>query len=69
MRLIGVPLSPGRGRMPKSEIKAERRRQQVAAATEYKKALLRRDGLHRKPSPVRRIDPKTGEVINSDIKG
>jgi hypothetical protein len=35
----------------------------VSKANAVKNAEMRRLGLNRKPSPVRRIDPKTGEVI------
>lgn len=61
---ITVPkLSPAKGRWPKSERKRALRRYQLEAAEAYKDALRRRDGSSGATSPVKRIDPETGEVI------
>lgn len=61
MGIIGVPLSPKKGRWPKSEKKRATRRRALDAATEYKKAINR--GSFGPASKVRRIDPKTGEEL------
>ena len=59
--IIGPPLSPKKGRWPKSEKKRAVRRRQLEAAAEYKKAANR--GSFGPASRVRRIDPKTGEEL------
>ena len=63
MQLKGVPLSPSKGRWPKTEKKRALRRYQLDAASNYREAMQRRDGSSGAASPVRRIDPLTGEVI------
>lgn len=50
-------------RMPKDPKKAARRRAQLKAGGEYKRALKARDGSQGAASKVRRIDPATGLVI------
>jgi hypothetical protein len=63
MLLKGVPLSPAKGRWPKSERKRALRRYLLDAASNYREAMQRRDGSSGAASPVRKIDPVTGEVI------
>ena len=67
MAVIGIPLSPGKGRWPKSEKKRAMRRYQLTAAAEYKKAISR--GSFGAASKVRRIDPATGEEIIDPFSG
>jgi len=52
-----------KGRFPKSPHKKAKRRYQLRAAGEYKKAVERRYGSRGAASPVRRIDPATGKII------
>jgi hypothetical protein len=62
-RIFGVPLAPKKGRWPKSKKKRALLRYQLKAAGEYKKTLRRWcDGSSGAASPVRRIDPVTGEI-------
>ena len=71
-RIFGVPLAHKKGRWPKSKKKRALLRYQLKAAGEYKKTLRRwRDGSSGAASPVRRIDPVTGEiteVINTKVQ-
>jgi hypothetical protein len=62
MGIVGE-LGEPKGRWPKSERKRAIRRRNLKAAAEYKKAIERRDGSSGAASPCKRIDPKTGEVI------
>ena len=55
-RIFGVPLAA------KSEKKRALLRYRLKAASEYKRAMQRRDGSSGAASPVRRIDPVTGEI-------
>jgi hypothetical protein len=52
-----------KGRFPKSPQKRAKRRYLLSAAGEIKKALKRRYGSQGAASPVRRIDPATGKII------
>lgn len=52
-----------KGRWPKSQKNRKRRRREIKRLIELAKDYDRRDGLHRQPSDVRRIDPQTGRVI------
>jgi hypothetical protein len=52
-------------RIPKSPARAARRRAQLEAAGEYKRALRARDGSQGAASDVRRIDPATGAGIET----
>jgi hypothetical protein len=64
MGLFRVPFAPPKGHWPKSERKRAERRQLLAKEAEYKKAARHwREGSSGAASPVRRIDPVTGEVI------
>ena len=64
MQMKGIPLAPKKSRWPKSEQKQAVRRYQLTAAAEYKRSLKKRlYGSQGAASPVRRIDPVTGEVI------
>jgi len=63
MSIITPSLSPGKGRWPKSQRKRAVRRYLFEAASEYKRARLRQLGTFGPASPVRRIDPKAGKVI------
>ena len=62
-KILGVPFAPKKASWPKSEKKRALLRYQLKAAGEYKKTLQRRDGSSGAASPVRRIDPVTGEII------
>lgn len=62
MRIITGMKVP-KGRLPKSPHKKAKRRYLMRAAGEYKKALERRYGSQGAASPVRRIDPATGGII------
>jgi hypothetical protein len=62
-KIFGVPLAPKKTSWPKSEKKRALLRYQLKAAGEYKRAMQRRDGSSGAASPVRKIDPVTGEVI------
>jgi hypothetical protein len=66
MDRIQPKLSPGKGRWPKSPVKRLRREYLLKAGAEFKKAAKRRDGSQGAASPVRHIDPKTGEVITRE---
>ena len=50
-------------RISKDPKKAARRRAELKAGGEYKRALKARDGSQGPASEVRKIDPKTGQVI------
>jgi len=50
-------------RWPKGAHDMALRRYLLGAAADYKAAIKRRDGSQGAASPVRRIDPATGEVI------
>jgi hypothetical protein len=64
MTFDGPKLSPGKGRWPKSEAKKALRGYRLSAAGEFKRALNKRlYGTQGAASPVRRIDPATGAVI------
>jgi hypothetical protein len=64
MGIIGVPLAPKKASWPKSEKKRALLRYRLLAAGEYKRAKQRRDvGSSGAASPVKRIDPLIGEVI------
>ena len=70
-KVFGVPLAPKKASWPKSEKKRELLRYGLKAAGEYKRAMERRDGSSGAASPVRRIDPVTGEiteVINTKVQ-
>jgi hypothetical protein len=62
MHIIGMRLSPGKGRWPKSEAKRARRQYLLRIAGEYKKAIKRRDGSQGAASRVRHIDPASIDV-------
>ena len=55
MQMKGVPLAPKKGTWPKSEHKRAMRRYQLDAASNYKKALQRRDGSSGAASPMRHV--------------
>ena len=63
MQLKGIPLTPGKGRWPKNLHKRAMREYLLTAAGHYKQAMERRDGSSGAASPVRRINPATGEAI------
>ena len=62
MGIIAPPLAPKKTSWPRSEKKRALLRYQLKAAGEYKRAMQRRDGSSGAASPVRRIDPVSGEV-------
>jgi hypothetical protein len=63
MTIITPKLSPGKGRWPRSAAKRAKRRYLLRAAAQYKEASERRYGTLGAASPVRRIDPVTGKLI------
>jgi hypothetical protein len=73
MGLFRVPFAPPKGRWPKSERKRAKRRRLLEKEAEYKKAVRHwREGSSGAASPVRRIDPVTGEiteVIRTKVQG
>ena len=62
MGIIAPPLAPKKASWPKSEKKRALLRYQLKAAGEYKRAMQRRDGSSGAASPVRRINPVSGEI-------